>query len=115
MVADPSLLLADEPLLSLDLAGQQQICALFDAHRRRTGAAVVVVTHEVDPVLPYADRLLYLAGGRGTIGPAQTVLTSETLTRLYNTPVEVLRHRGRVLVVGTPDDRHHVAAAAEPR
>ncbi len=34
------------------------------------------------------------------------MLTSDTLSRLYGTDVDVLRVRGRVVVVGTPDDQH---------
>ncbi|MDQ1697856.1 MAG: zinc/manganese transport system ATP-binding protein [Frankiaceae bacterium] len=107
LVADPLMLLADEPLLSLDLASQQQVCALLDARRRQAGTAVVVVTHEVNPVLPYADRVLYLAGGAWAAGAPDDVLTTETLSRLYQAPVDVLRVRDRIVIVGTPDASHH--------
>jgi zinc/manganese transport system ATP-binding protein len=104
MVAGPALVLADEPLLSLDPAGQQQIGRLLDDHRCRTGSAVLVVTHDVNPVLPYADRVLYLAGGRWAVGRPDEVLTCATLSRLYGSPVDVLRVRGQLVIV----------AAAEP-
>ncbi len=53
--------------------------------------------------------MLYLAPGRWAMGTADEVLQTETLSRLYGTPVDVLRVRGRVVVVGTPDDEgvHH--------
>lgn len=107
IVSDPAVLLADEPLLSLDIASQQQVTALFDRRRREAGTAVVVVTHDVNPVLPYADRVLYLADGAWAAGSPDQVLTSETLSRLYRAPVDVLRVRDRVVIVGTPDSSHH--------
>ena len=106
LVADPVLLLADEPLLSLDLAHQRGVVDLLDARRHAASTPVVFVTHDVNPVLHSLDRVLYLAPGSWAIGTPDEVLTSETLSRLYGTEVDVLRVRGRVVVVGTPDDQH---------
>jgi zinc/manganese transport system ATP-binding protein len=106
LVADPVVILADEPLLSLDLAHQRSVVELLDARRRTAGTPVVFVTHDVNPVLHSVDRVLYLAPGQWAIGTAEEVLTSTTLSRLYETEVDVLRVRGRVVVVGTPDDQH---------
>jgi zinc/manganese transport system ATP-binding protein len=129
LVADPVLILADEPLLSLDLAHQRDVVDLLDARRRADGTPVVFVTHDVNPVLHTVDRVLYLAPpapqasgftGRASsaqpatlpasaswaIGTPDEVFTSETLSDLYGTEVDVLRVRGRVVVVGTPDDQH---------
>jgi zinc/manganese transport system ATP-binding protein len=115
LVSDPALLLADEPLLSLDLASQRIVVDLLDRRRRDAGTPVVFVTHDVNPILGLADRVLYLAPGRWAIGTPDEVLTTETLSRLYETPVDVLRVRGRIVVVGTPDDdgvHHHDHAHA---
>ncbi|MFL5960950.1 MAG: metal ABC transporter ATP-binding protein [Gaiellaceae bacterium] len=106
LVADPVLILADEPLLSLDLAHQRGVVDLLDARRRSAGTPVVFVTHDVNPVLHTVDRVLYLAPGDWVIGRPDEVLTSDTLSRLYGTDVDVLQVRGRVVVVGTPDDQH---------
>jgi zinc/manganese transport system ATP-binding protein len=129
LVADPVLILADEPLLSLDLAHQRGVVDLLDARRQSAGTPVVFVTHDVNPVLHTVDRVLYLAPpaapqaprstGRAlpalpatlaapswAIGTPEEVMTTETLSRLYGTEVDVLRVRGRVVVVGTPDDQH---------
>lgn len=106
---DPRLLLCDEPLTSLDLANQQAVISLIDRHRRKMDAAVLLVTHDINPVLASVDRILYLAGGRFTLGTPDEVLNSETLTALYGAPVYVLRAGGRLVVVGAPDaeDLHH--------
>jgi zinc/manganese transport system ATP-binding protein len=106
LVSEPTVLMADEPLLSLDLSYQRVITELIDAHRRRFGTPVLFVTHDINPILPIVDRVLYLAPGRWAIGSADEVLTSETLSSLYETEVDVLRLRGRVIVVGTPEDHH---------
>ena len=106
VVADPVLILADEPLLSLDLAHQREVVDLLDARRRSAGTPVVFVTHDVNPVLHTVDRVLYLAPDGWAIGTPDDVFTSETLSDLYGTEVDVLRVRGRVVVVGTPDDQH---------
>lgn len=104
LASDPSLLLCDEPLLSLDLSYQRNVVDLLDQRRREHGTAVVFVTHEINPVLPVVDRVLYLAPGSWAVGHPDEVLTGETLSRLYGTGIDVLRVRGRVLVVGSPDE-----------
>lgn len=105
---DPQLLLCDEPLTSLDLANQQAVVRLIDQHRRG-GAAVLLVTHDINPVLGKVDRILYIAGGRFTLGKPKDVLTSPVLTDLYGAPVFVLRAGDRLVVVGAPDaeESHH--------
>ena len=103
LVGKPSLLLCDEPLLSLDLSSQSKITSLLHDYRKKNGAAIIFVTHEINPVLPYVDRILYLANGRWLIDTPERVLQSKTLTKLYDTPIEVLHVRDRILVVGAED------------
>jgi zinc/manganese transport system ATP-binding protein len=113
LATDPTLLLCDEPLLSLDLNHQAAITALIDERRRDRDTAVVFVTHEINPVLPYVDRVLYLAGGKFRIGTVDEVMTSQTLTALYGRPVDVLHAGDRIVVVGVPDEHsHHQQVAA---
>lgn len=111
IAGDPKLLLCDEPLLSLDLHHQRQVSELIDEQRRALNTAVVFVTHDVNPILGMVDRVLYLAGGRFQVGTPDEVLRSEVLSAMYNTPVEVIRSRGRIVVLGAPEDggahEHH--------
>ncbi|WP_066912368.1 metal ABC transporter ATP-binding protein [Millisia brevis] len=104
LIGDPSVLLCDEPLLSLDPANQERVIELIDRRRRSDGTAVLFVTHEINPILPVVDRVLYLANGQFRIGPPREVITSEVLSELYHTDVEVLDVRGRLIVVGTGDN-----------
>ena len=103
LLGDPAILLCDEPLLSLDVAQQRVITGLLDERRRRSGTTVVFVTHDINPVLPYVDRVLYLVGGRFAVGRPDEILTRERLSGLYGTEVDVVRLGGR-LVVLTPED-----------
>jgi zinc/manganese transport system ATP-binding protein len=93
LLGDPQVLLCDEPLLSLDLSHQQATSSLIDARRRSANTSVVFVTHEINPILPLVDRVLYLVGRRWAIGAPDDVLTSERLSDLYGTDVDVLRVR----------------------
>ncbi len=106
LIADPDLLLCDEPLLSLDLAHQRSVSELINSRREEADTAVLFVTHEINPILPYVDRVLYLVGGRWAIGAPDEVLTSERLSDLYGTSIDVVEVRGRILVVGGDDDVH---------
>ncbi|WP_407359043.1 ATP-binding cassette domain-containing protein [Microbacterium sp. LTA6] len=103
----PSLLLCDEPLSNLDLANQRGITDIIDRERRERGAAVLFVTHDINPILGRVDRILYIAGGRFVLGTPDEVLQSRVLTDLYGTPVFVLRAGDRLVVVGVPDAEPH--------
>jgi zinc/manganese transport system ATP-binding protein len=107
LAGDPVLLLCDEPLISLDLQHQRAVSELIDRRRREHNTAVLFVTHDVNPVLDHVDRILYLAQGKFRIGTPDEVLQSDVLSELYGTPVDVIRHGGRVIVAGVPE-HHHV-------
>ena len=100
LATDPVLLLCDEPLLNLDPANARLVSALIDARRREADTAVLFVTHEVNPVLPYVDRVLYLVDGRFRVGTVDEVMTSATLSELYRADIEVVKVGGRYVVVG---------------
>ena len=104
LVRRPRLLLLDEPLDSLDLPNQRSVAALVQRICRSEGVAVMLVAHDVNPILPYLDRLVYFAGGTAAEGAPREVITSETLSRLYSSPIEVLEASdGRLVVVGSPE------------
>ena len=104
LIREPQLLLLDEPLDSLDVTNQASVSALIQDVCRRLGIAVLLVAHDVNPILPYLDKVLYLAHGGALMGPPADVITAETLSMLYGTPIDVLHDRsGRLVVVGQPD------------
>ncbi|MEK6309531.1 MULTISPECIES: ATP-binding cassette domain-containing protein [Curtobacterium] len=106
IAADPALLLCDEPLISLDLRHQRGVTELIDRQRRQQGAAVLFVTHDVNPILDVVDRVLYIAGGRFRIGAPDEVLRTDVLSDLYGTPVDVVRTMGRIVIVGANEAAH---------
>lgn len=107
LATDPALLLCDEPLLSLDLSHQATVVSLIDQRRRDADTAVLFVTHEINPVLPYVDRVLYLADGKFRIGSVDEVMTSAGLSALYGSQIEVIRVNDRIIVAGIPDAHLH--------
>jgi zinc/manganese transport system ATP-binding protein len=108
LVRHPKLLILDEPLDSLDLPNQAAVTALVRRICTAEGVAVLLVAHDVNPLLGYLDRVIYLARGRALAGDVQDVITSEKLSALYGSPIEVLRTRdGRLVVVGQPEAPHH--------
>ncbi|MGO8950796.1 MAG: metal ABC transporter ATP-binding protein [Ktedonobacterales bacterium] len=107
LVGNPRLLLLDEPLASLDLRNQQAISQLVARLARERSMTVMLVSHDLNPLLGLVDRLVYVARGKVVSGTPDTILTTENLTRLYNSPVEVLRDsQGHVFVVGLDAEGH---------
>jgi zinc/manganese transport system ATP-binding protein len=118
LVRGPQLLLLDEPLDSLDLPNQAAVASLVAQICREQGVAVLLVAHDVNPLLPYLDRVAYIANGRAVEGAVEEVINGATLSELYGVPIEVLRTSdGRLVVVGQPEapahhhDRHALAPA----
>jgi zinc/manganese transport system ATP-binding protein len=108
LVRRPQLLILDEPLDSLDLPNQASVAALLRRICSSEGVSVLLVAHDVNPLLGYLDQVIYMAGGRATTGSVGEVITSDTLSRLYGTPIEVLKTAdGRLVVVGHPEAPHH--------
>ncbi|MEU6643238.1 metal ABC transporter ATP-binding protein [Saccharomonospora sp. NPDC046836] len=112
LIGEPDVLLCDEPLASLDLTHQQVVSELIDKRRQEVDTAVLFVTHEINPVLSYVDRVLYLVNGHFRIGTPDEVMNSATLSELYGTRVEVIKVGGQIHVAGAQsalceDEIHH--------
>jgi zinc/manganese transport system ATP-binding protein len=99
LISRPKLLLMDEPLANLDLGSAHEVVALLARIAAEQQVAVLISAHEINPLLPVMDRIVYLATGRAASGPAREVVRSDVLSRLYGYHVDVLRVHGRVLVV----------------
>jgi zinc/manganese transport system ATP-binding protein len=108
IVSEPRLLLLDEPLASLDVRNQVGVASLVATLARARGIAVLLIAHDVNPLLPVLDRVMYVARGKVTVGPPDEVITSAHLSSLYDAHVEVLHDsRGRLFVVGLDDEIAH--------
>ena len=100
LISNPRLVLLDEPLANLDIASAQEIISLVGRLCVSRKVAVMLVTHDINPLLQHVDRVLYMANARSAIGPPETVITRETLSSLYNHPVDVVEAMGKKFVLG---------------
>jgi zinc/manganese transport system ATP-binding protein len=108
LVRGPRLLVLDEPLDSLDLPNQTAIAGLIKRVCAEENVTVLMVAHDVNPILGYLDQVVYLAGGSAVSGLPAEVITSHTLSALFRTPIEVLQTSdGRLVVVGEPEAPAH--------
>ena len=99
LISRPRLLLLDEPLANLDISAGQGVVDVLAKLVKAQGIAVLLSAHDMNPLLPVMDRIVYVAGGRVAAGTTDEVVQSEVLTRLYGHQVDVLRVHGRVLVL----------------
>jgi zinc/manganese transport system ATP-binding protein len=108
LVGDPHLLLMDEPLSQLDVRNQSLMVQLIGDVARARGLTILLIAHDVNPLLAHIDRVLYVAQGRVAMGKPAEIITSESLSHIYSTPVEVLTDsRGRLFVVGLEEEVSH--------
>ncbi|BBY24247.1 metal ABC transporter ATP-binding protein [Mycobacterium stomatepiae] len=105
LASDPMLLLCDEPLLALDPANAKLVASLIDRRRREANTTVMVVTHEINTILPYVDRVLYLVDGRFRIGTVEQVMNTETLSTLYRADIQVVKVNDRYVAIGEDSGR----------
>jgi len=112
LISRPRLLLLDEPLANLDISSEQGIVSVLARLARAERIAVLLSAHDMNPLMPVMDKIVYVAAGRVAVGRADEVVQPQVLSRLYGQHVDVIRVHGRVLVIaaeGVPD----VAAEAE--
>jgi zinc/manganese transport system ATP-binding protein len=108
LVSRPRLLILDEPLDSLDLPNQTAVAALLARISHQQNVTVLLVAHDVNPLLHYLDKVVYFGAGHAAVGAPSEVITAPTLSRLYGVAVEVLRTAdGRLVVVGLPEAPAH--------
>jgi zinc/manganese transport system ATP-binding protein len=93
------MLLLDEPLASLDLRSQGEVVGVVADINRKRKVTTLVVTHDLNPLLPILHRIIYILDGCPRCGTVGTVVTSGTLSALYGTPVQVLHETGGELFV----------------
>jgi zinc/manganese transport system ATP-binding protein len=104
LISNPRLLLLDEPLANLDISSAQEIVALLAGISAQRGVSVLISAHEMNPLLPVMDRIVYLAGGRAASGTTAEVVQPEVLSALYGHHVDVINVHGRILVIAGSGD-----------
>lgn len=107
LVGKPELLLLDEPLANLDIRREANLIQLIRSIVSERGVTALLIAHNLNPLLPALDRVMYVAGGRIATGKPHEVVTSAALSELYGAPVEVVRDsQGRVAVFGIEEASH---------
>ena len=107
LAGGPELLLLDEPLANMDIRRESELVQLIAGFVKDRGVTVLLIAHNINPLLGALDRVIYIANGKVATGNPEEVLTSESLSLLYGAHVEVLRDsRGRLAIVGGEDDAH---------
>lgn len=99
LLGKPRLLILDEPLASLDPRNQMRLVQSVKKIQASTGATILFITHDINPLLGIMDRVLYMAGGSAALGTVDSILTSEALSSLYRTEMHVIRADGRIFIV----------------
>jgi zinc/manganese transport system ATP-binding protein len=99
LLGKPKVLLLDEPLISLDPRHQTGVVDLVRRVQRELGITVLFSAHELNPLLNSLDRVLYLGNGRAALGTVDEVITKAVLSRLYGSPIDVMRVNGRIFVM----------------
>ncbi|MDE1896996.1 MAG: metal ABC transporter ATP-binding protein [Rhodospirillales bacterium] len=109
LVRAPDLLLLDEPLANLDIKAAAEIIALLKRLSQERQVTVLLSAHDMNPLLPVMDRILYLADGKAICGRVPEVVRTEVLSALYGYHIDVIRVHGRVLVVAGNQVHDHGA------
>jgi zinc/manganese transport system ATP-binding protein len=108
LAGEPELLLLDEPLANLDIRREGEMVQLIKDVVQARGVTVLLIAHNINPLLPVLDRAMYIANGRVATGTPGEVLTSTALSQLYDAPIEVLRDsRGRIAIIGAEERAYH--------
>jgi zinc/manganese transport system ATP-binding protein len=106
LVSNPDILLLDEPLSNLDIKRETELVHLVNNVVRKRGVTALLIAHNINPLLPHLDKVMYIANGKVATGKPSSVLTSERLSALYGIQVEVLRDpHGNVAIIGI--EEHH--------
>lgn len=103
LVGQPSLLVLDEPTNGMDLVSTAQILSLVRQLHERDRLTVLMVSHALNEVANYVNRIALTMEGAFRIGPVQEIMTEQTLSRMYGIPVQVDEVHGHRIVVARRD------------
>lgn len=99
IVHRPSILLLDEPTTALDVQSQNSIMELIGKLHKKLKATVFTVTHDINTISPYCDRIMYLKNKLIAIGKTNEICTHEILREVYKSDVRIFRFNGQPCVV----------------
>lgn len=105
LLDNPKILLLDEPFSNLDPHIQEVFINLLAEIQKNIDVTILFTAHDPNPLLRIMSRVLYFAKGKAVIGPVDEIITSDTLSSLYEMPIEVVHLNQRLYVIG---DGHNV-------
>ena len=107
LVGNPDLLFLDEPLASLDIRRENEFVRLIKKTASERNITVLLIAHNINPLLSVLNKVIYVANHRVLVGGVNEVFTSAFLSKLYDSPVEVLRDSfGRIAIIGAQEGGH---------
>lgn len=92
LVGQPSVLLFDEPTAGVDEPGEEGFYELFRKLQREERLTLLLISHELNLVYRFADKVLCLSRRRAWLGPPVAILTPEGLQEIYGTPMKFHVH-----------------------
>jgi zinc/manganese transport system ATP-binding protein len=114
LISEPKLLLLDEPLANLDVRSEHAVVSLLSRIARDRQIGVLLSAHDMNPLLPAMDRIVYVADGRVASGTTEEVVQTDVLSRLYGQHVDVIRLHDRILISVSNADRSDPPPDHEP-
>jgi ABC-type Mn2+/Zn2+ transport system ATPase subunit len=99
LVGEPNVLVLDEPTSGMDLVSTTQILGLVRDLHERSGITVLMVSHALNEVANYVERIALVVPGGFRIGATAEIMTEAVLSGLYGIPVEVEAFNGHRMVI----------------
>jgi ABC-type Mn2+/Zn2+ transport system ATPase subunit len=99
LVGEPNVLVLDEPTTGMDLVATTQILSLVRELHERDGLTVLMVSHALNEVANYVDRIGLVAEGSFRLGTVAEIVNEQTLSDIYGIPVEVDSFGGHRVVL----------------
>ena len=105
LMENPKILLLDEPLANLDPHYQKELLHLIQQLHARLKLTILLTAHDFNPLLPFLDRVMFIGKEKAVLDIPDQVINTETLSALYQTPLEVIERNGRKWVLA--DQEHY--------
>jgi manganese/zinc/iron transport system ATP- binding protein len=99
LVGEPNLLILDEPTNGMDLVSTTQILGLVRELHETDGLTVIMVSHALNEVANYVERIALVPGGSFRLGTVDEIMSESVLSAMYGIPVDVDSFNGHRIVV----------------
>ncbi len=105
LVNNPELLVLDEPTAAVDISAQRSILELLEKLNQEQGMTALMVSHDINEIVHFCDRILLLNNKVCAFGTPSEVLTKENLKSVYGARIFIYDHHGHPhIMVGDFDD-----------